>query len=63
MTAKLPTKFSIVVESFKKKCNDSTAHGLPKVFGSDLFGLRVLWTILFLGGTVGAIAGKKLLIF
>lgn len=51
-------KFSIVSDTFKKKCNDSTAHGLSRVFGSDFLWIRILWSILFLISFSIAIFGK-----
>lgn len=59
---KKPTHCTIIINCLKKKCVDSSAHGLPRIFGTDLLGIRIIWSIIFSIGIVGAITSKKNLI-
>ncbi|RNA37802.1 amiloride-sensitive sodium channel subunit gamma [Brachionus plicatilis] len=52
---KKPTHCTIIINCLKKKCVDSSAHGLPRIFGTDLLGIRIIWSIIFSIGIVGAI--------
>ncbi|RMZ94008.1 hypothetical protein BpHYR1_008022, partial [Brachionus plicatilis] len=52
---KMPANLTIVINSFKKKCADSTAHGLPRIFGSEFLAIKIIWSIFFSIGIIGAI--------
>ncbi|RNA14620.1 DEgenerin Like [Brachionus plicatilis] len=52
---KKPTNLSLISNSLKRKCADSTAHGFPRIFDSDLLMIKIIWSIIFSIGIFGAI--------
>ncbi len=55
--------FDLFRESFVKVCTESTSHGLPNVFKTKNWLIRILWLVLFLAGSGGALYCTNVLIF
>ena len=46
-------------ESLIKVCSESTSHGLPNIFRTQNWLIRIFWTILLATGTSAALYCKK----
>ena len=46
-------------ESLVKVCSESTSHGLPNIFRTENWILRIFWLMLFLGGSGAALYCKN----
>jgi hypothetical protein len=46
-------------ESLVKVCSESTSHGLPNIFRTENWILRIFWLALFLGGSGAALYCKQ----
>ncbi len=55
--------FDLFRESFAKVCTESTSHGLPNVFKTKNWLIRILWLVLFLAGSGGALYCTNVFIF
>ena len=42
---------TIVTESFKNICSNTTAHAIPNIARSEIKIVTILWVFLLLGGT------------
>ena len=42
-------------ESFVKVCTESTSHGLPNIFKTDNWIIKIFWLCLFMGGSGAAL--------
>jgi hypothetical protein len=47
--------FDLFKESFIKVCTESTSHGLPNIFKTKNWIIRIFWLALFLAGSGGAL--------
>ena len=45
-------------ESLLKVCSESTSHGLPNIFRTKNWIIRIFWLIMFLGGSGAALYCK-----
>ena len=52
-------KFSIFKESLSSVLTESTAHGIGNLFKEKNLPIKILWSILFVGGAVAAIYCKN----
>ena len=48
---KTPSIIELFVESLEKVCSESTSHGIPNIFRTKNWIIRVLWFVLFLIGS------------
>ena len=51
--------FDYFKESLVKVCSESTSHGLPNIFKTKNWIIRIFWLILFLGGSGAALYCKN----
>jgi len=46
-------------EAFAKVCSESTAHGLPNIFSTKNWIVRIFWLLLFFAGSGAALYCKE----
>ena len=58
--AKKPSVCDLFITSLVKSCSESTSHGLPNVFRTPNWLIRLMWLLLFsVGASVGIYCKNK----
>ena len=55
--------FNLFRESFVKVCTESTSHGLPNIFKTKNWAIRIVWLVLFLAGSGAALYCTNIFLF
>jgi hypothetical protein len=54
--------YELCKESLVKMCSESTSHGLPNMFRTENWAIRIFWLVLFLCGSgVALYCNKRIL--